>query len=248
MSVLAGLESIISLLEMRLLLRLVFAQEFGAEFVDWSGEAFFSQDSFLVDGAPIASPVAIDYVFCTIDTTHKGGKGRDGTAVSYWAVNSLKMDGQAPLMLLDWDLVEHEGSLLEVWLPQVFALLEDLARLTRARLGSAGCFVEDTAAGAILLQQAPRRGWPMQPIDTKLTATGKDARAINASGYIYQGQVKITRHAFDKQTVFRGISRNHWLSQVLSYRPGEVGRDRMDDLLDTMTDGVALALGNSKGF
>lgn len=229
---------------------LVFQQEFDAEFVDWSGEAFFSQDSFLLDGVPIVMPTAVNYVFATIDTTMKGGYGNDGTAVSYWATqNVTNYPGQSPLMLIDWDLVEHEGSMLEVWMPQVFARLNELAVITKARVGVLGSFVEDKAIGTVLLQQAPRKGWPMHPIDSKLTALGKDARAINASGPVYQGKVKIAKPAFEKTLTFRGTTRNHWVSQVVSYRPGDKEADRrQDDLTDTFTYGVAMALGSPEGF
>jgi hypothetical protein len=35
------------------------------------------------------------------------------------------------LVILDWDIVQIEGFLLEAWLPQVFGRLEELARETR---------------------------------------------------------------------------------------------------------------------
>ena len=42
--------------------------------------------------------------------------------------------------------------------------------------------IEDKNSGTILLQQALRRGMPAQAIDSKLTAVGKDERALNVSG------------------------------------------------------------------
>jgi hypothetical protein len=42
--------------------------------------------------------------------------------------------------------------------------------------------------------------------------------------------------------------RNHLLDQVESFRIGDRGNDREDDLLDTFCYGIALALGNSEGF
>jgi hypothetical protein len=80
---------------------------------------------------------------------------------------------------LDWDIAQIEGALLETWLPEVFARLEELARLCRARSGSIGAFIEDKNSGTILLQQALRRQMPAHPIDSKLTAMGKDERAIS---------------------------------------------------------------------
>ena len=50
--------------------------------------------------------------------------------------------------------------------------------------------------GAVLVQQAARRGWPCAAIDSKLTALGKDERAISVSGYVYRG-LKPVNWCFD---------------------------------------------------
>ena len=86
---------------------LVYQQEYLAEFVDWSGVAFFMLDKMLVDGKPIDIPKRVDGVFCTIDTATKTGTANDGTAVVYWGFNRIG-DGP-PLALLDWDVVQIEG-------------------------------------------------------------------------------------------------------------------------------------------
>src|ERR1700709_813696 len=98
--------------------------------------------------------------------------------------------GGFPLTILDWDIYHIEGATLETWLPLVFARLEELALICRARNGSVGAFIEDKNSGTILLQQALRRGMRAHAIDTKLTAMGKDERALSVSGYVYKGQVK----------------------------------------------------------
>jgi hypothetical protein len=63
-------------------------------------------------------------------------------------------------------------------------------RLCRARKGSVGAFIEDKNSGTILLQQAWRRQLLAHAIDSKLTAMGKDERAISVSGYVHRGLVK----------------------------------------------------------
>jgi hypothetical protein len=63
-------------------------------------------------------------------------------------------------LILDWDIAQIEGAVLETWLPNVFARLEELARLCGARHGSIGAFIEDKNSGTILLQQALRRQMP----------------------------------------------------------------------------------------
>jgi hypothetical protein len=72
-----------------------------------------------------------------------------------------------------------------------------------------------------------------QSIDSKLTAMGKDERAISVSGYVHRGEVKYSEHAFNKTSIYKRKSRNHLLDQVESFRIGDKDSDREDDLLDT---------------
>ena len=224
---------------------LVYAQEYMAEFVDWSGVAFFSRDKLLNQGQPVPHPKTCESVFAVIDTASKTGTEHDATAVTFFAVNR---PGQFPLVILDWDIVQIEGATLETWLPSVFSRLESLALGCRARLGSLGAWIEDKNSGTILLQQANRRRLPARAIDSKLTALGKDERAINVSGYIHRENVKYSAHAFNKVTTYKHNSRNHLLDQVEHFRVGDKKSDREDDLLDTFCYGVAIALGNRDGF
>jgi hypothetical protein len=224
---------------------LVYAQEYLAEFVDWAGVAFFSREKLLVDNQPLPLPARSDAVFAVIDTASKTGTDNDATAVTFFAVERI---GGTPLLVLDWDIVQIEGALLETWLPQVFVQLEELARLCGARRGSIGAFIEDQNSGTILLQQALRRQMRVHAIDSKLTAMGKDERAISVSGYVHRESVKYTGRAFEKTVIYKRHSRNHLLDQVESFRIGDRDSDREDDLLDTFCYGIALALGNSEGF
>src|ERR1017187_5190265 len=195
---------------------LVFQQEHEAEFISWSGVAFFQIDLMFVDGKPVPPPPRCDSVFAVIDTAIKDGQANDGTAVTYWAYN--KIGDNFPLILLDWDIVQIEGAVLEYWLPSVFANLETLSRVHRARYGSQGAHIEDKGSGIILLQQATSKGLQVNPIDNKLTSLGKDPRAMNASIAYSQGKVKISQAAFDKNVVYKDVSRNHFLTQVTGFR------------------------------
>jgi hypothetical protein len=223
---------------------LVYAQEYLAEFVD-SGVAFFSRAKLLVENQALSLPARCDAVFAVIDTASKTGTDNDATAVTFFAVDRI---GRIQLLILDWDIAQIEGALLETWLPQVFAHLEELARLCGARRGSIGAFIEDKNSGTILLQQALRRQMPAHAIDSKLTAMGKDERAISVSGYVHRELVKYTERAFEKTVIYKRRSRNHLLDQVESFRIGDRASGREDDLLDTFCYGIALALGNSEGF
>jgi phage terminase large subunit-like protein len=224
---------------------LVYAQEYLAEFVDWAGVSFFAREKLLEQGQPVPYPTRCDCVFAVIDTASKTGTDNDATAVTFFARDDT---GRFPLMILDWDLIQIEGALLEKWLPTVFERLEELSRLCRARRGSVGAWIEDKNSGTILLQQALRRQMPARAIESQLTAMGKDERAISVSGYVYRGNVKYTDHAFNKTTVYKQKSRNHLVDQIESFRIGDNEKMREDDLLDTFCYGIALALGNEKGF
>jgi hypothetical protein len=224
---------------------LVYAQEYKAEFVDWSGVAFFSSEKLLVNNQPVPYPSSCDGVFAVIDTASKTGTDNDATAVTYFAIN--KYSG-IPLLILDWDIVQIEGATLEIWLPSVFARLEELATICRARSGSLGAWIEDQNSGIVLLQQAHNRRLMAHPIESKLTSVGKDGRAISVSGYVHRGDVKYTEHAFNKTTNYKRKTRNHLVEQVESFRIGDKDSDREDDLLDTFCYGIAIARGNSEGF
>ncbi len=236
---------------------LVYQQEFLAEFVDWSGAAFFTRDSLLVNGEPVEFPVRCEAVFATIDTATKTGKDRDGTGVIYWAVvkniiRPVGADGEIGpmyrLIILDWDITQIEGDLLTSWLPTVFQNLEAYAKQCRSRTGSLGAMIEDKSSGMVLLQHAARRGWPAHAIESELTAVGKDERAISVSGYVYRGMVKMSRLAYDKVTTYKETTRNHCLGQVVGFRVGDKTSTREDDLLDCFCYGIAVALGNAEGF
>jgi phage terminase large subunit-like protein len=224
---------------------LVYAQEYLAEFVDWSGAAFFSREKLLEQGQPVPYPRSCECVFAVIDTASKTGTDNDATAVTFFAKGHSKT---YPLMILDWDIVQIEGATLEIWLPTVFEKLEELSRRCRATHGSIGVWIEDKNSGTILLQQALRRQWRARGIESELTAMGKDERAISVSGYVYRGQVKYADNAFNKTVIYKGKSRNHLVEQVENFRVGDKDNRREDDLLDTFCYGIALSLGNQDGF
>ena len=210
------------------------------------GDQFFSLPSMLVNGAGVSEIISVDYVFAVIDTAIKDGKEHDGTGVVFFG--HTKNRGY-PLLILDWDYVQIKGSVLEEWLPSIYENLEYLARQHIAIMGSAGAFIEDKGSGTILLQQAEKHGWQAQPIPANLTAAGKDGRAISISGYVFQEMVKFTDHAHKKTIEFKGVKKNHLLSQVVSFRPADKdAHKRADDLLDCFTGGIAIALGDSEGY
>ncbi|NBI44966.1 hypothetical protein [Burkholderia sp. ISTR5] len=223
---------------------LVYQQEYLADFVDWNGAAFFSESSMLEDGQAVEYPTRCDQVFAVVDTALKDGLEHDGTAVTYFARNRI---AGTPLIILDWDVLQIEGALLESWLPTVAQRCEELSAQVGARHGSLGGWIEGKASGIVLLQQAARRGLPFHAIEEDLVGLGKEGRALSVSGYVHRGEVKISRYAHDKVTNFKGQTRNHLISQVCGFRLGTKTPHHMD-LLDTFTYGVAISLGDSEGY
>lgn len=225
----------------------VWRQEILAEWVDWSGVAFFSIDKLLDNGQPVVYPTNCDRVFAVIDSAVKTGSSNDGTAIIYVARNQYT---GTPLVILDWETIQIEGDLLTTWVPEVvLPRLEELSKLCGAREGVRGVYVEDKASGMVLLQHGARRGWPLIPIDSKFTSIGKDERAIAVSGHHFHGHCKISDFAYNKQIAYKGSTRNHLVSQITGFRIGDKdAAKRADDLLDVYVYSLALALGSNSGF
>ncbi|MHB8815013.1 MAG: phage terminase large subunit [Steroidobacteraceae bacterium] len=218
------------------------------------GGAFFTEEHLLIagpaaaEGLPTRFPIEpIKHQSCVlavIDTAVKTGKEHDGLGVIYCAYSQ---NLGVPLTVLDWELTQIDGALLEAWLPNVFRKLEGFAKELEAVLGALPVFIEDKAAGMVLLQQAKNKQWPAQAINSKLTSLGKVERAVNISGYVFAGKVKLSRQAYLKTMTYKGSTRNHLLSQILAFSP-QVKDQGQDDLLDCFSYAVALTLGNSRGF
>jgi hypothetical protein len=226
---------------------LVFLQEYKAEFVDWSGVAFFEKEKLLVGGAPVAYPTLCDAIFIVLDTAVKAGSANDGQAATFFA-SSARVGH--PLTILDYEYRQMKGDDLKEWMPELLRRGEELAAECGARFGFIGMWIEDANAGSILLQhgEKPEVSWPVHPIDFDLVSKGKDGRAIATSPYIYQGLVKFSRHAYDKHVNFKGATRNHLLTQVLGFRVGDKdAAKRADDCFDTFCYGTILSLGGAMG-
>jgi len=220
---------------------LVYQQEYEAEFVSWAGESLFKLPSLLVDGHGCAVPPVCEMVFATVDTAVKDGAENDGTAVVFWAIN--KFGGGAPLIVLDWQMEQITADMQVNWMPSIFKRLEVLAKECRARYGSIGVFIEDKQTGSMLLQHGEKEGWPTVAIPGELTTIGKSGRASLSSGPVFQGRVKLSQYAFDKVTEYKGITRNHLITQVTSFSLGDKqAYKRADDLADGFFYGVLVAL------
>lgn len=223
---------------------LVYRQEYLAEFVDWNGVSFFHLDNMLVDGKPVPWPSRTGQIYAVIDTALKDGMDHDGTGVLY-----IARDRYLPpkLTVLDWSLDQIQGASLEEWLPSVFRRMNELAEICHAREGVMGAFIEDKGSGTVLLQQARKRGLKAFALPQALTTLGKEARALSVSAYYHKGEMKISQYAFDKVSRFKGVQKNHFISQFCGFRMGDHDPKRADDLADCGTYALAIGCGDGRG-
>lgn len=223
---------------------LVIQQEYRAEFVDWRGMNFFKLPWLLDENMrPVPFPEHCNTVYATMDCAAKGGVANDGSALIWFALENLP---EPHLVILDWDIQQIDGLYLQDQMPLHLARTEELARICRARNGSMGVHIEDKSTGTVLLQKGAKERWNVHSIDSDLTALGKEERAINISGHVASGKVKISEYAYNKVMIYKDQSKNHLLHQVLQFIIGE--KDQADDLFDCFNYGVSLALGNSDGY
>lgn len=207
-----------------------------------STEAFFRKSDLLVNEEPVDYPVSCDVVFASMHATGRAGKDNDGVGVVYWAKGRR---GQ-PLIVLDWEITELQGTLLETWVPDVYANLKRLAALVRARRGSVGVVVEEKGPGTVLIQQLHRRG-NVSPIPEEIVKVGAATQALNVSGYTAAGQVRFSGQAVQRTTSYKGSDANHLLLQVGSFSADDKEAE-FKALLRAFVYGIASALGDGEGF
>ena len=213
--------------------------------------AHFKLEMLLYEGRPVERPKHVSCVFATIDSANKTGVQHDGLAVVYWGYTRhfVPHTGKVgvSLCILDWHLTQLEGVMLPQWLPAVYARLEELSRECGAVEGVVGTFIEDRMSGTIALQHSRNNGFDAYPIESKLTQMGKSERCLSIESYVYANQVVICKEAHDKTIIYKDANRNHLLSQILAFVPGDKDM-KADDLLDAWSYGIAMSLGNQEGF
>jgi hypothetical protein len=216
-----------------------------------AGDGFTQRsESISYRGVQPEEITVLDTVYAIVDSASKTGDTHDGLGVAFWGLRPADevAAGKCPLILLDWNITQIEAALLEEWLPNAVMLrLQELTHEFRVLQGSAGVFIEDKNSGTVLLQQGRNYGWPVTAIDNDMTALGKAGRAINVSGYVQAGKVKMLQSAYDKVVDYKGFVQNHMLTQVLNFSPS-TGDQGADDLLDCFGYGIAIGLGNPEGF
>ena len=189
---------------------------------------------------PCPIPEYCDAVYATVYSSAKTGREGSATGIIYW---SFREHSAAPLIVLDWDIVQIEGRFLPAWLPFQFDRLAVWGERSNA-MSSIGMWIEDKAAGSVILNWAERVGLPAQAVPEKVAKVGKDELAINASGYTQSGLIKFTDDAHALEVDYRGVKKNHLLMQIAGFKPGA---EMADELLRSFTYGVALSLGDASG-
>ena len=184
---------------------MVVQQEYNADFVDWRGQNFFKLDWLLENNAPVDYPLACDTVYGVVDCAQKGDLQHDGSACIWFA----PIRCQSRTVILDWDIIQIDGYFLKEIIPQWIGKTKSLSEICNARMGTTGLFIEDKATGITLLQQGANEGWNVHPIDSELTSLPKESRAINISGYVASGKVRISKYAYDKLVEYKQSKKNH---------------------------------------
>ncbi len=184
---------------------------------------FFKEAMFLDDSQPVVLTRRPLLVFAVLGTPHDTQPGSDSVAVLYLAKSSRP---DAALTILDWSITTHESALLRgAWLEDVARNLGGWAAATQTT--SAGIWLERStpAGGALAELGVAHRLQIMDATDAlKQLPVTLPERVALAAKYIGTGAlVRIGAEAHAKAVTFRGLTRNHFLSQVCAFGSENAG-------------------------
>jgi phage terminase large subunit-like protein len=203
--------------------------------------SYFTGPALLgADGQPEAQPPVTQEVFGVLCTTP-----RTGSAVGFLVVATNPNDLPARFHVMDWKLAESDQALSVEWLRGADARVRELAKEWNA-LSAPGIMIEaddfgeacfdlawmhmQTTGEAInLCKIERRRGEPIPTLDQRVEA---------CRAKINSGTVKIARCAVERQEVFRSANANHFMTQVLTFRPE--AREASVELVTALCIGVSL--------
>jgi phage terminase large subunit len=199
------------------------------------------QNDMLAGQAGVDYPNMCDCVFAAVVANMKPGKDTDGAAIVYCAHTTRR---GYPLIVLDWDITEIDNRLLDNWLLGSYEKLKILSKVTNAQLGIMGMWFKDDTTGLVFLNRADKLNIPAQLIETPLDDLN---RALNVSGAIRDGEVRLSKEAIQKTYEFKGITRNHLTGQVGEFHPSTKDLDGKV-VLNAFTHCIALSKGNADGL
>jgi hypothetical protein len=208
---------------------LVWRQEYCAEFTSLDGAALFNLANMLTaDGEPWPEPAHFQLFYCCIDTAMKSGSANDGNGVVYVALTEMKSPEGPVMWILDWDLMQVSAGTIGPWFEMVWDRCRELMGERTLRAGP--CFVEDTAAGTIILETY---GALTEALPSTWLGKGKDLRAYAVESFMNSGRVRMTERAYYKTVQFKELTMNHLWTQLNGFVMGDCeAAKRSDDLLD----------------
>jgi phage terminase large subunit-like protein len=201
---------------------------------------FFREASLLVDGQPTETPVYTQYIFAVVGTALRIGPDCDGVGAVYLA--RMLNDNSYPLTVIDWDLQQFDGV---SYLTSVSERLRELQAGCKAMSRQQAIFIEDTPIGAALLNHGSAIGMDVHLIESEAIPADIAARAAGVSGHVGAGNVKLARPAYEKLSTFRGVTKNHLLSQVLGFGVS-AEQNGVAELLTALCASLVLALADRR--
>ena len=111
-------------------------------------------------------------------------------------------------------------------------------------------WVEPAGNAPSIIEAARKQGFNPHEVPSEFVMLGKDNRAVRVEPHVSAGRVKISVHALDKRTNFRGVTANHLVRQVTGFKTFDKNSyKREDDLLDAAVYSVLVgALGEAQAF
>jgi len=211
------------------------------------GDIILDVELLLEDGKPVPMPDKAQCVVAFIDTAMKTTDRHDSTAVLFVAFNKFS---QHTMTILDWDVIQISSAAQASWMDSIVHTRgEELAKRCNAWAGYLGAMIEDKQTGTVLLDMERQRAYETRrrprafALDSRLTAIGKDNRALAAMRYLVEGRVRIAEPAFNKTKMHKGRTGNHLLMQLQNFRLDFDGGASSDDLTDTFSYAVLATCG-----
>ena len=188
---------------------------------------YFARAALLVKGEPLALPPAEGRP--TNVAVIAAVTEQPGSALAMVCVAWNNRHGW-PLIILDWDVIEF-SDLNESVLIETFNRAQELRELTGASNAITPIIAEGPLFNALSTVAArlitPRTPWNITALDQKELPLTLDERAAAVREFVNLGtSVKLAHPAYTKQSAFRAVIGNHFLTQVLGYKPGNNDGER----------------------
>jgi hypothetical protein len=147
----------------------------------------------------------------------------------------------SPLVVLDWDVQTLEST-LPTYCAQVFARLAVLRAACRVVMSpeDMALYCEPEGLGQVVMIEAYKTGYDVRAVQPQIAELDLEDRTTPALVYVHAGQVKLSRHAFDKTANFRGTAANHLRRQIENYKKEQDADDA--ELLTAWCTGILMAL------